>query len=307
MSRASKTSRHFLCRVCVALATAALLHASHAAKANLVEWEATGLIQEVRAFGGIIDDFPSVAVGSPFTITFRFNAVSTATNVTQGENGMRYLYIDAIESLTLVIGNDELTRTQLGPRLIDVWDDYVPVDSDWSPSEGMLFAYGVTPSIAGTSAPISLTFRGWHNADVVAGPGLPAVPPELLTELSTSRFMFRDGLEWIAGDIRELRSTAPDSDGDGMADDLDNCIAIANADQRDTNADGFGNLCDPDLNNDCIVNVVDLGLFRSVFFSGDVHADFDGDAIVNTVDLALLKAYFFAAPGPAAGGACSAN
>ncbi len=57
-----------------------------------------------------------------------------------------------------------------------------------------------------------------------------------------------------------------DSDGDGVFDDLDNCINTANADQRDTNSDGFGNLCDADFNNDCVINVVDLGVLRSGFF-----------------------------------------
>lgn len=30
--------------------------------------------------------------------------------------------------------------------------------------------------------------------------------------------------------------------------------------------DGMGNACDPDLNNDCVVSVVDLGIMRSLYF-----------------------------------------
>ncbi|MFK7888139.1 MAG: hypothetical protein AB8G16_14865 [Gammaproteobacteria bacterium] len=93
-------------------------------------------------------------------------------------------------------------------------------------------------------------------------------------------------------------STA-DTDGDGVADALDNCTAVANPDQRDTNGDGFGNACDADLNNDCIVNVVDLGLLRSVFFTADEDADLNGDNVVNVIDLGLLRSGFFNAPGPA--------
>ena len=40
----------------------------------------------------------------------------------------------------------------------------------------------------------------------------------------------------------------------------------ANASQLDTDADGFGNACDGDFNNDCIVNFVDLGDLKSAFF-----------------------------------------
>ncbi len=100
-----------------------------------------------------------------------------------------------------------------------------------------------------------------------------------------------------------LPATAPtvnDTDSDGVADDVDNCTDVANADQLDTNGDGFGNACDADLNNDCIVNVVDLGLLRTVFFTADADADFNGDGIVNVIDLGLMRLAFFSPPGPAA-------
>ncbi len=89
-----------------------------------------------------------------------------------------------------------------------------------------------------------------------------------------------------------------DSDGDGVADSVDNCVLAANADQRDTNGDGFGNLCDPDLNGDNVVNAIDLGQFKTVFFTADEDADFDGNGIVNVVDLGILKNFFFLPPGP---------
>ena len=89
-----------------------------------------------------------------------------------------------------------------------------------------------------------------------------------------------------------------DGDGDGVSDLADNCTLLANADQRDTDGDGYGNICDTDLNNDSITNVIDLGLFKAVFFTADADADFNGDGTVNVVDLGALKAFFFAAPGP---------
>ncbi|MFK7885939.1 MAG: alkaline phosphatase D family protein [Gammaproteobacteria bacterium] len=89
-----------------------------------------------------------------------------------------------------------------------------------------------------------------------------------------------------------------DLDGDGVVDDLDNCTTTSNAAQTDSDGDGFGNACDADFNNDCVVNAVDLGLLRSVFFSNDSDADLNGDGVVNAVDLGLLRLRFFAAPGP---------
>ncbi len=94
------------------------------------------------------------------------------------------------------------------------------------------------------------------------------------------------------------RQGGPDSDDDGRDDFADNCSLIPNADQRDTDEDGFGNVCDTDLDNSGITNAVDLGLFKAVFFTADPDADFNGDGIVNVLDLGTLKAGFFQAPGP---------
>jgi glucose/arabinose dehydrogenase len=89
-----------------------------------------------------------------------------------------------------------------------------------------------------------------------------------------------------------------DSDGDGIPDQQDNCTLIANADQRDTNADYYGNLCDADLNNDGVNNFVDLGLLKQRFFTADANADLNGDGHVNFADLAIAKASVFQPPGP---------
>ncbi|MDH5570790.1 MAG: thrombospondin type 3 repeat-containing protein [Gammaproteobacteria bacterium] len=92
-----------------------------------------------------------------------------------------------------------------------------------------------------------------------------------------------------------------DSDNDGVVDYADNCTTVANPDQQDTDADNYGNACDADFNNDNLVNSLDLGLFKQMFFStGDVEADMNGDQIVNSLDLGLFKASFFQSPGPSA-------
>ncbi len=97
---------------------------------------------------------------------------------------------------------------------------------------------------------------------------------------------------------RETLIEPGDADSDAVPNSVDNCVLHANADQRDSNADGIGNACDADLNGDCIVNVVDLGMFKGVFFTADAHADFNGDGVVNAIDLGTMKGMFFARPGP---------
>ena len=79
---------------------------------------------------------------------------------------------------------------------------------------------------------------------------------------------------------------------------------MANADQRDTNADGYGNVCDPDLNNDLIVDFGDLPPLIDSFFSqtGDPNwnpdADLNGDGVIDFGDLPPFQLLFFQPPGP---------
>lgn len=109
-------------------------------------------------------------------------------------------------------------------------------------------------------------------------------------------------LENLAAFLLQIEdgTVVEDGDADGIVDAVDNCSIVSNADQRDTNGDGFGNVCDADLNDDGMVNVVDLGLLRSAFFTTGPDADFNGDGVVNVVDLGMMRAAFFSAPGPGA-------
>jgi hypothetical protein len=101
-----------------------------------------------------------------------------------------------------------------------------------------------------------------------------------------------------AGQSYVVYGSRDDADCDDVPDAMDNCLASANADQRDTDGDGIGNSCDQDLNDDCIVNFADLGVLKAAFFTSFDDADFDGDGQVNFVDLGTMKDAFFGPPGP---------
>ena len=108
------------------------------------------------------------------------------------------------------------------------------------------------------------------------------------------------GVILLEGSFKSLEMVAVDSDGDGVNDFEDNCATEANDDQRDTDGDGYGNLCDPDFDNSGTVDFSDLAFMKSVFFKADRDADLNGDGRVDFADLAILKSLFFRPPGPSA-------
>lgn len=90
-----------------------------------------------------------------------------------------------------------------------------------------------------------------------------------------------------------------EADGDGLAAIQDNCTQVANPAQRDTDADGIGNFCDPDFDQNCLVNFPDLSQMAANFFMpGDLNTDLDGSGLTNFGDLGLMSQYFFGPPGP---------
>ena len=157
--------------------------------------------------------------------------------------------------------------------------------------------------------PGNLLFRKPCNPNL---PPSPSPEHELYTQIYAQRVR-DDGLilgtcidlySDITGDFVDYSSgfvATPvdfDADDDGVLDASDNCVDVPNADQVDADGDGFGNACDADFNQDCIVNVIDLGFLRSQFFTASPVADLNGDGIVNALDLGIFKMVVFDAPGP---------
>lgn len=86
-------------------------------------------------------------------------------------------------------------------------------------------------------------------------------------------------------------STAPDSDGDGIVDAADNAYLTANANQADTDGDGYGNAADADLNNDGQVGGSDYTSFRSSWgqTGSGLDADFNQDGQVGGSDYTTFR------------------
>ena len=76
-------------------------------------------------------------------------------------------------------------------------------------------------------------------------------------------------------------TTILDTDGDGVIDGLDNCTAIANANQADNDTDGLGDVCDDDDDNDGVLDVDDACPLVSGTVNGCPDTDADGVADIN--------------------------
>jgi hypothetical protein len=80
-----------------------------------------------------------------------------------------------------------------------------------------------------------------------------------------------------------------DSDGDGVFDNLDNCVDHENPIQMDSDNDGVGNRCDADLNNDGVLDSEDSSLLRTMMVEQHPAADLNEDGRFNGADIMVFR------------------
>jgi subtilisin family serine protease len=108
-----------------------------------------------------------------------------------------------------------------------------------------------------------------------------------------------------------------DGESDGRGDVCDNCQKAKNGPsapdaggfvQRDTNLDGYGNMCDPDYNDDGKVNDDDITIFDAALLSPTYTPDVDndGNGSIGRSDYRILKNLYGNPAGPS-GLACAGS
>jgi len=96
-----------------------------------------------------------------------------------------------------------------------------------------------------------------------------------------------------------------DTDGDTVENAFDNCVAIANASQTDTDHNGCGDSCTQnitcDANGDTSVGATDFTTLRMQFGNtppANISADCNGDTSVGSTDFTILRMQFGNTVGP---------
>lgn len=179
---------------------------------------------------------------------------------------------------------NDLTLRVTSPSGVVYWGNNGLRDGNWSTSGGSSNTIDTTENVF-----IQTPQAGTWNIDVLGDDIVLDGHP------STGATDAVYALVATGGTVPPVNS---DTDGDGVDDGQDNCLLVANAAQRDVDNDGIGSLCDADFSNDCMIDFIDLGEMKSVFFSGDPNVDMNGDGLVDFIDLGLLKQSFFGSPGP---------
>lgn len=247
--------------------------------------EAVGGATGFAAADGHTLDFVTYS-GPPVTVTIDVDLtgsfsgpLSGADSPIDGLRGDVFVFTDAT-AIAFIDGEQS-------PEPFCFFECYVPDD------EARLT---VEPGMTADSGQIVLNLEDGDSFYIYGRLSLAASGGGTASSLDTFTYSFTPsaGLSSLAG----AAAGPSDSDGDGIADAADNCTDVANPLQQDSNGDGYGNACDGDLNDDGIVNSLDLGLFRSVFFTSDPHADMNSDGTVNASDLGLFRAGYFLPPGP---------
>lgn len=88
---------------------------------------------------------------------------------------------------------------------------------------------------------------------------------------------------WITNECEGMIASCPsdetetDSDGDGVSDNEDNCPAINNPNQQDSDGDGMGDVCEPDTDGDSIIDDLDNCVYNFNPNQEDIDQDGIGD------------------------------
>ncbi len=101
-----------------------------------------------------------------------------------------------------------------------------------------------------------------------------------IDSIGTPYVAYRDGASGGKASVMKFAAATVDvdTDGDGIKDSADNCPAVANADQKNTDGDSQGDACDVDDDNDTVLDASDNCPLIANADQQDTDSDGIGDA-----------------------------
>lgn len=236
-----------------------------------------------------------------------------ATSISPGNNPEGYAVgsVNAVREISVFSGRGPAScDASVYPELVAPGEDLLTANPSGSGLPWIAPVAGTSFAVPQVSGAMALLLSAFPDTGVAAlerallesavDLGVPGPDPD-----------YGYGLLDVLGAYQWL---AADSDGDGVRDVQDNCSSVANGplvpdaggqSQRDTDGDGYGNVCDADLDNSGTVNLLDFVAFRAVYgqtapATGSTadHADFNGDGGVNLLDFITFRLAYGHAPGP---------
>lgn len=190
-------------------------------------------------------------------VVFRFEALSAGSDA----------------SVEVTVTFEESSDTNCSAAGLSIWVDFNR-DGDWRDSFERVWAGDVAAGLN------EINF---------------SVPEEIESGSTYARFRLvchrtpgsSSGTEY-SGEVEDYAVLlARDADGDGTADHLDNCPAVANANQADLDADGQGDVCDDDEDGDGLSDTWELGYGLNPRDPADFDVDTDGDGLGALTEIRL--------------------
>jgi hypothetical protein len=205
------------------------------------------------------------------------------------------------ETFHFVLNNKVVKDNRIPPYKMDYDESLkrnilpVPVNQYGSPASGGSFNYWddfqLNPPLNAASAEIKLMYQptSWEYIEFL-----------FLANNGSVTFLANEGEKildaWVNTNMalphvmESIIWTPPDSDNDGIPDAQDNCPNTPNADQLNNDADGQGDVCDDDDDNDGLTDIEEMNFdgnpaYNPLTDTNPFNADTDTDGISDFVEV----------------------